>query len=86
MLPQVVPGMSQFTPQSLDRLANDERRSLADAASLGCTVNMWVIGRLELVSVPGVAPLSLRAPLSIEDFPLIVCVAEPRWFASSHVL
>ena len=86
MLPQAVPGMSQFTPRSLERLASDERRSLVDAASLGCTVNMWVIGRLELVSVPGVGPQYLHAPLNVEKCTLTICVAEPRWFTSSHVL
>ena len=67
MLPQAVPGMSQFTPRSLDRLVGGGRRSLADSASLGCTANMWVIGRPELVSGPGVAPQNLRAPLNVEN-------------------
>ena len=77
MLPQAVPGMSQSTPRSLDHLASDERRSLVDAASLGCIVNMWVIGGLELVFAPGVGPQYLRAPLNVGKRTLTYVLQSP---------
>ncbi len=48
---QVVLATSQSIPRKHPRSVNGAQRSPAVAASLGCSANMWVIRRLELVSL-----------------------------------
>lgn len=53
---------SQSTPRRPPRSASGAQRSPVVAASLGCSANMWVIRRLELVSLsafPTLRPDSL---------------------------